>query len=162
MRSLSLIYSIGNFLILVLLLRLFLGKRIKNFLLGRRENYIARKAEAQSLYKTSLEKLEAVRLKLRIIDDEGKSYLDNVLEKSKKEAALNLKKAMNVREQIVLSRQRAMDADTKDLKKLIRLRLVTKVLEKTQDRIRESSPKGLTDMYIEEYSDLSNTEVGAE
>jgi F0F1-type ATP synthase membrane subunit b/b' len=162
MRYLSLVYSLINFLILLFLLRFLLGKKIKNFLLERRENYISRKAEAQSLYRAYSEKLDAIKLKLASIDEEGKNRLDSVSEKSKKEAALILKKAMNVREQIVLSRQRSMDADIQDFKKLIRSKLVTKILRRTQDRILETSPKGLTDMYIDEYSGLSNTEVGTE
>jgi F-type H+-transporting ATPase subunit b len=158
MISLNFLYSLINFLILLVLINLFFRKKIKSFLLSRRENYISKKEETQLLYKDAVEKLKKMKKKIETIEKEGEIYLNNISEKTKKEATLILKKAMNVRDRIVASRQKSLEADIKDFKKLIKSRTAIKILKSTENRIKEKSFKGLNEMYIDEYSELSKIE----
>ena len=142
-------------MILVFLLRLLLKKKIDKFLLDRKNSYISKKEESQTLYNSSAEELNKIKVKLKNVDLEGKNYLDRTVDQSNREAALVLKKAMNIRDQIVVSRQRLVNADIKDFKKLVRSRIANKILERTEGKIQTKTPKGLNEMYIDEYSKIS-------
>ena len=159
MKSLYFFYSVLNFMILVFLLRLLLKKKIDKFLLDRKNSYISKKEESQTLYNSSAEELNKIKVKLKNVDLEGKNYLDRTIDQSNREAGLVLKKVMNIRDQIVVSRQRLVNADIKDFKKLVRSRIANKILERTEGKIQTKTPKGLNEMYIDEYSEISKPDM---
>ncbi len=146
-------------MILIFLLRLLLKKKINKFLLDRKNSYISKKEESQILYNSSAEELNKIKVKLKNVDLEGGNYLDRTVDQSNKEAGLVLKKAMNIRDQIVASRQRLVNADIKDFKKLVRSRIANKILERTEGKIQTKTPKGLNEMYIDEYSEISKPDM---
>ena len=146
-------------MILVFLLRLLLKKKIDKFLLDRKNSYISKKEESQTLYNSSAEELNKIKVKLKNVDLEGENYLDRTVDQSNKEAGLVLKKVMNIRDQIVVSRQRLVNADIKDFKKLVRSRIANKILERTEGKIQTKTPKGLNEMYIDEYYEISKPDM---
>ena len=151
--SIDIFYSILNFLIFVFLLAFLLRKKIRAFLLSRKENYITNKEQSQEYYLDSNNKLVSIKDKMNNLETDGKNYLERVAKQSSKDADIVLKKAEAIKEQILLARKRSLDADIRSFSKVIEARMVNKIVNRTETNILDMPVGDITNMYIDEYSE---------